>query len=235
MVISPRLPEGPPPAQQKERAKLNPNPQAALKERARALARITPAARAAIRTKQASSGEQGSEDEPGDSQEDEVEEEANGDQEEEPEEKEDEPEEKEEEPEELGEERSSEEMRSSGNQGEGTPEVSTPKSEDGYIDPDHNGDQAGMTDAGEVTGGQGAMTDGGGSVGPKRRGNRGGKKHRKKQNTGSTSDAGWYRVPGGTSGASGSEGSRGSWKSWKSATKGYGGYVAASQKARNWR
>ena len=232
MVLSPRLPDGPPPHQLKERAKLNPNPQAALKERARALARSTPAARAALRTKQASSGEQGSEDEPGDSQEDESEEEANGDQEEEPEEKEEEPEEKEEEPEELGEERSSEEMRSSGNQGEGTPEVSTPKSEDGYIDPDHNGDQAGMTDAGEVTEGQGAATDGGGSVGPKRRGNRGGKKHRKKQNTGSTSDAGWYNIG---SGASGSDGSRGGWKSWKSGTKGYGGYVAASQKARGWR
>ena len=142
---------------------------------------------AASPTKQASSGEQGSEDDPEDSQEDEGEEEANGDQE-------GEPEEKEEEPEELGEERSSEEMRSSGNQGEGTPEVSTPKSEDGYVDPDHNGDQAGMTDAGEVTEGQGAATDGDGSVGPKRRGNRGGKKHRISQNTGSTSDAGWYNI-----------------------------------------
>ena len=86
-----------------------------------------------------------------------------------------------------------------------------------------------MTDAGEVTGGQGAMTDGGGSVGPKRRGNRGGKKHRKKQNTGSASEGSWHRVPGGASGASGSEGS------WKSASKNYGGYVASSRKARGWR
>ena len=80
LVISPRLhePEEPPPARLKERAKLNPNPQAASKERARVLARSTPAARAAIRTKQASSGEQGSEDDPEDSQEDEREEEATG-------------------------------------------------------------------------------------------------------------------------------------------------------------
>ena len=121
-------------------------------------------------------------------------------------------------------------MRSPGNQEAGTPEITTPKSEE---EPDHNGDQAGMTDGGEMTGGQGGMTDGGESwVGPKRRGNRGGRKHRKKQNTGSASDSGWHRVPGGASGASGSEGS---WKSWKSASKGYGGYVAASQKARGWR
>ena len=128
-------------------------------------------------------------------------------------------------------------MRSSGNQGEGedgeppgTPP--TPKSEDGYIDPDHIGGQAGMTDVGEVTEGQGAATDGGGSAGPKRRGNRGGKKHKKKH-SGSTSDAGWYNIG---SGASGSDGSRGSWKSWRSGVKGYGGYVAASKKARGgWR
>ena len=103
-----------------------------------------------------------------------------------------------------------------------SPEVTTPKSEE---EPEHHGDQGGTTD-----GGQGGMTDGGDSwVGPKRRGNRGGRKHRKKQNTGSASDSGWHRMPGGASGASGSDGS------WKSASKSYGGYVAASRKARGWR
>ena len=241
LVISPRLhePEEPPPARLKERAKLNPNPQAASKERARVLARSTPAARAAIRTKQASSGEQGSEDDPEDSQEDEQEKEATGAQEGELEVPE-EPEElgpgspKEEEPEELGEEKSSEEMQSSGNHGEGEEEEppgtpQTPKSGDEDIEPDHLGGQAGMTDGGEATEGQGAATDGGGSAGPKRRGNRGGKKHKKRQ-SGSTSDAGWYNI--GSGHGSGSDGSRGSWKSWK----GYGGYMAASKKARGgWR
>ena len=75
-------------------------------------------------------------------------------------------------------------MQSSGNHGEGEEEEppgtpQTPKSGDEDIDPDHSGGQAGMTDGGEATEGQGAATDGGGPAGPKRRGNRGGKKHKK--------------------------------------------------------
>ena len=83
----------------------------------------------------------------------------------------------------------------------------------------------GATDGGAP----GGATDGGGSNSSiKRRGCRGGKKHRKKTKTEDHGDwSNWNRIPG-----SGNDGSGSSWK--KNYTKG-GGYLSAARKARGWR
>ena len=219
-LLSPRL-SSPTSATNKERAHLTPGP--------KYLSRSTPAKIAAQLgakqkqgggAKHASSGEQASSDE-------------------EKEEQEEEPEAPEEPGDSQGDQSPTgdlEDEREAGDQdheGMLSPGGTPPKSEE---DQDNHG-QGGTTD-----GGQGGTTDGGGSVhSVKRRGNRGGKKHRKKSKQDHpdwNSSGSWNRVPGSASGserqrASGS----GSDGSWKHASRNYtreGGYMQTSRKARGW-
>ena len=106
---------------------------------------------------------------------------------------------------------------------EGAEEViSPPKSEE------NEGEEQDEQEGGEVD--LGGATDGGGSTfSAKRRGVRGGKKHRKKSKQDHpdwSSTGSWNRIPGSASGSD---------SSWKKNYTRNGGYLSAAQKTRGWR
>ena len=98
--------------------------------------------------------------------------------------------------------------------------ISPPKSEE------NEGEEQDEQEGGEVD--LGGATDGGGSnFTAKRRGVRGGKKHRKKTKREDHEDwSDWNRIPGSNSGSD---------SSWKKNYSRSGGYLSAAQKARGWR
>ena len=99
--------------------------------------------------------------------------------------------------------------------------LSPPKSEEN--------DGEDQDNQGGGTADQGGATDGGGSTfSAKRRGVRGGKKHRKKSKQDHpdwSSTGSWNRIPGSASGSD---------SSWKKNYTRNGGYMQASRKARGW-